>query len=130
MTIDLWYLAFTAMLTATLWIPYIVSQVMANGPLKPANYIDPTPRPTALWGQRAHRAYLNAIEVFAPFAALVLIAHITGTANGMTALWSMVFFWSRVVHAAVYYAAIPYIRTLSFTVGFIAVAGIFLQVIR
>ena len=65
MTIDLKYLAYTAMLTAALWIPYIVCQVMTNGFLEPANYVDPAPRPVPLWGKRADRAYLNAVEVFA-----------------------------------------------------------------
>src|ERR1700722_6801987 len=74
MTTDLWYLALTAMLTAALWIPYIVCQVRTNGPLSGGNYVDPAPRPVPLWGQRAHRAYLNAIECFAPFAALVIVA--------------------------------------------------------
>ena len=50
MTTDLWYLAFTAMLTAALWIPYIVCQVMTNGPLSGENYIDPAPRPGAPCG--------------------------------------------------------------------------------
>ena len=31
MSPELKYLAFTAMLTAALWIPYVVSQVMTNG---------------------------------------------------------------------------------------------------
>ena len=85
MTTDLKYLAFTALLTAALWIPYVISQVMTNGPLTPANYKDPAPRPVPLWGKRADRAYLNAVEVFAPFAVLVIIAHIAGKANAMTA---------------------------------------------
>jgi uncharacterized MAPEG superfamily protein len=78
MTSDLKYLAYTAMLTATLWIPYVVSQVKTNGPLTPGNYKDPTPRPVPLWGKRADRAYLNAVEAFAPFAALVVAAQLTG----------------------------------------------------
>ena len=45
MTTDLWYLACTAMLTAALWIPYIVCQVMTNGALARGNYKDPAPRP-------------------------------------------------------------------------------------
>ena len=48
MTIDLRYLVYTAMLTAALWIPYIVCQVRTNGPLQPANYIDPAARPETL----------------------------------------------------------------------------------
>jgi uncharacterized MAPEG superfamily protein len=130
MTTELKYLAFTAMLTAALWIPYVVSQVMTNGFLEPVNYRDPTPRPVPLWGKRADRTYLNAVEVFAPFAALVVIAHVTGKANAMTAFWAMSFFWLRVVHAAVYWLAIPYIRTVVFTLGFICVAGLFWEVIK
>jgi uncharacterized MAPEG superfamily protein len=130
MTADLRYLAFTAILTAALWIPYIVAQVMTNGPLAPSNYVDPAPRPLPLWGKRADRAYLNAVETFAPFAALVLIAHVAGKADAMTAFWAACYFWLRLIHAAVYLLAIPYIRTLVFTLGFVAVAGIFLEVIR
>ena len=47
MTTDLKYLAWTAMLTAVLWIPYVVCQVMTNGFLAPPNYVDPAPRPVA-----------------------------------------------------------------------------------
>ena len=67
MTTDLKYLAFTAILTAALWIPYIVCQVMTNGFLTPPNYVDPTARPVPAWGKRADRTYLNAVETFAPF---------------------------------------------------------------
>jgi uncharacterized MAPEG superfamily protein len=130
MTTDLKYLAFTAILTATLWIPYIVCQVMTNGFLQPQNYVDPAQRSVPLWGTRAHRAYLNAVETFAPFAALVIVAHIAGKANAMTAFWAASFFWLRLVHAIVYWLAIPYIRTVAFTLSFICVAGIFWEVIR
>src|SRR5881392_1578898 len=99
MTTDLKYLACTAMLTAALWIPYVVAQVMTNGFLTPPNYVDPAPRPVPPWGQRAHRAYLNAVECFAPFAALVIIAHSVGKANGMTLFWITSFFWLRLAHA-------------------------------
>ena len=130
MTPDLTYLAYTAILTAALWIPYVVSQVATNGFLTPKNYVDPTPRPVPPWGKRADRTYLNAVESFAPFAALVLVAHFAGKANAMTAFWAALFFWMRVTHAVVYLCAVPYIRTLVFTVGFLAVAGIFWEVIK
>jgi uncharacterized MAPEG superfamily protein len=129
MTTDLKYLAYTAMLTAALWIPYVVCQVMTNGPLQPQNYVDPALRPMPPWGHRAHRAYLNSVEVLAPFAALVIVAQIAGKADAMTAMWSMIFFGARVVHAIVFWAAIPYIRTLAFVVGFVAVAGIFCEIV-
>jgi uncharacterized MAPEG superfamily protein len=129
MTADLRYLAYTAILTAALWIPYIVSQVATNGFLRPANYRDPTPRPVPLWGKRADRAQINAVEAFAPFAALVIVAHLSGKADGTTAFWAMCFFWLRLAHAVVYLLAIPYLRTLIFTLGFVSVAGIFWQLV-
>jgi len=130
MTTDLDYLAYTAILTASLWIPYIVAQVATNGLLAPSNYMDPTPRPVPLWGKRADRAYLNAVESFAPFAALVIIAHVSGKADAMTAFWAMCFFWLRLAHAVVYLLAIPYVRTLLFTLGFLAVVGIFWELVQ
>jgi uncharacterized MAPEG superfamily protein len=128
---DLKYLAYMSMLTAALWIPYIVCQVMNNGPLQPKNYLDPSlPRPVPAWGQRAHRAYLNAIEVFAPFAALVIAAQLSGKANAMTAFWSASFFYLRLAHAIVYGAGLPYFRTVLFTLAFITEVGIFWEVVK
>jgi uncharacterized MAPEG superfamily protein len=129
MSTELRYLAFTALLTAALWIPYIVCQVLTNGFLAGENYEDPKPRPVPLWGDRANRAHLNAVESFAPFAALVLIAQVAGKTNAMTAFWAMSFFWIRVAHAIVYCLGIPYIRTIVFTLGFVAICGLFWQVI-
>jgi uncharacterized MAPEG superfamily protein len=119
MSTDLRYLAFTAILTASLWIPYVVAQVMTNGPLQPRNYVDPTPRPLPLWGKRADRAYVNAVETFAPFAALVIVAHLTAS-----------YFWLRLAHAGVYLLGIPLVRTLLFTFGYVAIVGIFWELIK
>jgi uncharacterized MAPEG superfamily protein len=130
MTNDLRYLALTAILTAVLWIPYIVCQVMTNGFLAPENYVDPAPRPVPLWGLRAHRAFLNAVESFAPFAALVIVAQLAGKADGMTAFWAMAYFWLRLAHAIVYWLAIPFIRTILFVLSFLCVVGLFVEVIK
>jgi uncharacterized MAPEG superfamily protein len=92
--------------------------------------VDPTPRPLPLWGKRADRAYLNAVESFAPFAALVIIARVSGKADAMTAFWAMCVFWLRLAHAVVYLLAIPYVRTLLFTLGFLAVVGIFWELVQ
>ena len=125
MTPDLRYLAYTAMLTGALWIPYVIAQTVTNGFLTPPNYVDPTPRPLPLWGKRADRTYLNAVEAFAPFAALVVIAHISGKANAMVAFWAICFFWLRLTHAVVYLLGVPYVRTLIFTLGFVCDVGVF-----
>src|SRR5580692_248016 len=126
MSTDLKYLALTAMLTASLWIPYVVCQVMTNGFLTPPNYVDPTPRPVPLWGKRANRAHINAVETFAPFAALVIVAHLIGKGNAVV-FWAECFFWLRVAHAVVYWIGIPVVRTIIFTLGFVAEVAIFLE---
>jgi len=129
MPTDLTYLALTAILSATLWIPYIACQVMTNGFLEPPNYNDPEPRPVPLWGKRANRAHINAVETFAPFAALVIVAHLAGKGNAVV-FWAECFFWLRVAHAVIYWIGIPYLRTIIFTLGFVTEVGIFWELIK
>ena len=129
MTPDLTYLAWTALLTGSLWLVYVTCQVMTNGFLARQDYIDPTPRPVPFWGMRANRAHVNAVEAFAPFAAMVLILQATGQANGTTAFLCASFFWLRVIHAVVFLLAIPYIRTGVFTLAWIAEVGLFWQIV-
>ncbi|MGY8665023.1 MAPEG family protein [Bradyrhizobium sp. UFLA05-109] len=82
------------------------------------------------WGQRANRAHLNAIEVFAPFATLVIVAQLAGQANATTAFCAASFFYLRLAHAVVYLAGVPYVRTILFTLAFVAEVVIFWEVIR
>jgi uncharacterized MAPEG superfamily protein len=130
MSPELKYLAFTALLTGSLWIPYIVAQVVTNGPLQPMNYVDPAQRSVPLWGQRANRAHINAVETFAPFAALVILIQLTGKTNPMTAFWAMSYFWLRLAHAIVFLVAIPYLRTLIFVLGYVCVVGLFVELVK
>ena len=60
----------------------------------------------------------------------MIVAHLAGKANAMTAFWATCFFWLRLTHAVVYLLAIPFVRTLVFTMGFVSVAGIFWEVIK
>jgi uncharacterized MAPEG superfamily protein len=72
------------------------------------------------WAERGYRAHMNLVENLAPFAILVLVAHVSGKANATTALGATLFFWGRVAHAVVYVAGIVYLRTAVF---FVAAAG-------
>ncbi len=108
----------------------MIAQVRTNGPLQPKNYIDPTPRPLPDWGKRADRAYLNAVETFAPFAALVLLVQVAGKADAMTAFWTIAYFWLRVAHAIVFLAGWPFIRTVIFVLGWICVVGLFVELVK
>ena len=129
MTTDLRYLALTAILTAALWIPALSLRCLRTD--RWPQRITSTRRRVRFrfWGRRADRTYLNAVECFAPFAALVIVAHISGKADAMTAFWSACFFWLRLAHALVYLLGIPYVRTIIFTLSFVAVVGLFWEVI-
>jgi uncharacterized MAPEG superfamily protein len=48
----------------------------------------------------------------------------------MTAFWAAAFFWLRVAHAIVYLAAIPYIRTIVFVLGYVSVIGLFVELMK
>jgi len=129
MTTDLMMLTLTAAMCAVLWVPYIVQTLITRGPARAMGYPKPDDKPLPDWAQRAYRAHMNLVENIGPFAALVLVAHLTQTANESTAMWATVFFWARVVQAAVHIGGIPYVRTLAFFVSWISMVMIFLAII-
>jgi len=129
MSPDLLYLTLTAGLCVVLWIPYILGLISAQGMLTAEDYRHlPTPD-LPDWVVRANRAHINLVENLPAFAALVLVAHVSGEANGTTAVASAVFFWAGLVHAIVFFAGIPYVRTLAFAVGFFALLTILWQIL-
>jgi uncharacterized MAPEG superfamily protein len=75
------------------------------------------------WASRAQRAHLNMLESLVVFAIFVLVAHALGRFNATTALGANLFFWGRLVYAAVYVIGIPWLRTLIWGVS---IAGLVL----
>ncbi len=129
MTTELTMLAWTTALCAVLWIPYMLQIIATRGPVRALGYPKPDDKALPDWAERAHRAHLNLVENIGPFAALVLVAHVAGASNETTAMATTIFFWARVVQAAVHYLGIPYIRTLAFFVSFFAEVAIFLAIL-
>jgi uncharacterized MAPEG superfamily protein len=81
------------------------------------------------WAGRAQRAHHNMLENLVLFAALVLIAVTANKTNATTLLGAQLFFWARLVHAFVYLAGIPWLRTLVWLVSVVGLLLIFLQVV-
>ena len=129
MTTDLFYLALTAGLGIIMWIPPVAAQILAHGPPGAGDYGNVPEKALPDWGRRANRAHLNLVENLAVFAALVLIAHVAGKANAVTATWCAVFFWARIAHAVVMYGGIPYVRTLIYVLGVVAEIVIFVEIV-
>lgn len=128
MTTELTYLALSAVLTAVLWLPYIVNMIARNG-LKQAVGYPATPLSMAPWAERLRNAHYNNVENLVVFGALVLVADAVDIANAATQSAAITYFWARVVHAAAYTGAIPWVRTLAFFVGWAATLCIAWQVL-
>ncbi|MEP5729131.1 MAG: MAPEG family protein [Sulfitobacter sp.] len=98
---ELGILTCLALFAATLWVPYIVGvvrQPVTNAApdtfMRPADLND-----LPAWVHRAHRAHLNLLEQFVPFAVLVFIVDRVDGFSTLTFWTAIAFFWIRVAHA-------------------------------
>ncbi len=117
MTPELKYLVYVTVLTALLWMPYVLNRMAVRGIADTVGYPE-NPKPMAKWAQRLQAAHSNAVENLVVFAALVPIANAAGIRTEATVWAAIIYFWARVAHFVAYTFAIPWVRTLAFTVGF------------
>ena len=128
MTTDLTMLAWVAAATLLMWLPYILKLASSTTLARIISYeADNDTLPA--WAARAKKAHYNAVENLAPFAALVLVAHVSGAANNATAISAIVYFWARIAHYFCYMFAIPAMRTITFTIGWLACVCIFWNIV-
>jgi uncharacterized MAPEG superfamily protein len=130
MTTDLWYLIATGLVSALIPLIYTAGRVMIPGGARWDVGNRDKPLQVPAWASRAERAHANFTENFALFAVLVLVAHVAGKANAMTALGAAIYFWARLAHALVYTAGLVYVRTAVFFVGVAAEVLILIQLFR
>ena|SRR5688572_13899714 len=128
MKTELQYLVYVTAFTGLLWVPYILDRIAKWGLVGAVGYPQ-NPPPQSPWAVRLMKAHLNAVENLVVFAALVLAAHALGVSNNAIAAAAVVYFWARVVHAAAYTFAVPWVRTLAFAVAFFAQATVAWQIL-
>jgi uncharacterized MAPEG superfamily protein len=112
MTSELNYLVLVTLLTALCWVPYILN-----------------PKPHSPWAERLKAAHANGVENLVVFAPLVLAAHVAGVSNDTTVLACATFFWARVAYLFAYTFAVPWVRTLTFAVGFVCILALGIQLL-
>ena len=130
MTTDLWMLAWSAVLCLVIPYPGITILISSPGGWAWGVGNRDTTFAVPAWIERTRRAHANMVENLIPFACLVLVAHVGGKANAMTAFASELFLAARVLYTLVYMAGIPLVRTLLFGVGVTAEFLIFFQILR
>jgi uncharacterized MAPEG superfamily protein len=75
---------------------------------------------------RLARVSQNFGETFPMFAAAVLVAHLAGRHDGVTAIGAHLYFWGRVAYALLYAFGVPVVRSLVWnfaTIGIFVVMG-------
>jgi len=121
MTHDLWILLGLAVWTELLTLPPLVARATVPGGLRWIFHNrDTVLKGVAPWGDRGVRAHANMADNLAIYAAVIVIALVTGAANATTAVAGTIMLTARVLHAAVYIAGIPYLRTAIFAVAQLA----------
>ncbi|MEQ9499050.1 MAG: MAPEG family protein [Deltaproteobacteria bacterium] len=111
-----YWLTLTIIMTAVLWLPYILHSILHRGLMETMGYDDNLP-PLSDWAVRAKRAHYNGIENLVLFAPVVILAP---SKDGDVATAAMAYFIARALHYVVYVAKIPVLRTLTFFGGWAA----------
>jgi uncharacterized MAPEG superfamily protein len=98
-TPELTYVALSAALTGSLWIPIVLNRFYEIGVWSTLKNPQRNAQPHADWAYRLASAHRNGVENLVVFAPLALAVHALGVGAPMTALACALYFWSRVAHA-------------------------------
>lgn len=120
MTRELFWLTLTTILTGLIWLPYTLDRVRVRGLMGAMANPSRNDKPQSPWAQRLFYAHDNAVENLVVFGALVLILNALDYSTKWTVMACAVYFWARLAHVVIYGMGIPVLRTLAFTVGFLA----------
>ena len=125
-------LAYWCILIASL-LPLFCSFIAkAQGSFQPSDNRNPRDFLARTQGlsARANAAQQNGFEVFAPFAAAVLVAHATGNAAQSTInLLAVSFIAFRVAYIFSYLKDKPSLRSAMWTGGFVCTIGLFVAAV-
>jgi uncharacterized MAPEG superfamily protein len=125
MTTDLFCLLALALWSVVLnHIPAIARVSAAESPLAWGLGNRDTMPKVMPWVGRADRAQDNHHDNLAMIAAIILIAHVTGQNDEVTAIASIALLSCRVIHGLAYIAGVPALRSLAYVGSITAMAVI------
>jgi uncharacterized MAPEG superfamily protein len=127
---ELFWLTLTTVLTGLLWVPYILDRVAVRGLMGAMDNPSPRDKPQSGWAVRLMNTHINQVENLVVFGILVLVLDALAISTSLTVLACAVFFWSRLAYVVIYTLGVPVLRTLAFTVGFLAEAALVLAIFR
>jgi uncharacterized MAPEG superfamily protein len=130
MTREIFWLTMSVILTGVLWLPYMADRIRVRGLMGAMDNPKPKAKAQSDWAQRLYFAHTNAVDNLVLFAPLVLILDSRNISTTTTAIACAVYFWARLVHAVVYAAGITVLRSLAFTVAWLACVVLVLAIFR
>ncbi|MDB4940917.1 MAG: hypothetical protein JWP97_451 [Labilithrix sp.] len=120
MTTDLWCLVANALWGLVLVFTEVGGKTRAGGVEWNAGNRDTEPR-SPEWVARAGRALVNHKENFPLFLTAVLVVHVAGRADHVSAMAAVAYVILRALHAVVYIAGIPKLRSAMFAASLAAI---------
>lgn len=129
MTVDLGCLLALALWSLVLNHTPAIGKMKAMGGAWGLSNREETPTNIAPWIGRADRAQRNHHDNFPMLAIVILIAHITGRHDSITAIASAVILVSRVGHSLSYIAGITQLRPLCYLVSIFGMFAIVKQIV-
>jgi uncharacterized MAPEG superfamily protein len=113
---------------AAILAPYLLSTA-ARSQVRRGDYVeDPRAYSERLtgWHRRAHLAHLNAFEAIPAIIAGVMVAQATRAPQRYIDALALAFIVLRALHAALYIADKPMLRSHAWRLGIICVIGLFI----
>ncbi|MDP3852581.1 MAPEG family protein [Phenylobacterium sp.] len=121
MTIDLMMAAWTLVLAFVQVLLFDIARTSQYGLKWNTSPRDGEMPPLSARAERLRRAQDNLYETLPLFLGAVLLAHVAGRANEITALGAQVYFWGRVAYVPLYAFGVPHVRSL---VWLVSIAGL------
>lgn len=129
MSQDYFWFGLILLVTALMWMPYILSAFVSWGIVKTLTYDETVPALPA-WAQRAKKAHANAIENLAILAPAVIGLWVIAPAESQSILLSLqIYFFARLAHYVLYIANVPLGRTITFLTGWAVTVCIIWKII-
>lgn len=127
MTTELTMLAWSAGLLFVLVLIQAVAGIRSLGLVPLAGHRDDLPAAGGFHA-RMLRVVDNHREGLTIFAPIVLIAALIHVSNPWTVLGAQIFYYSRLIHAALYILGVPLVRPLAWAAGLVGTVMVFAAV--
>jgi len=117
---EIFWLVLTIIVTSLFWVPYILNRIVENKLIPALRNPNRDSRPNTPWANRLMYAHENAVENMVLFAPLVILVQYLGLSTNQTITAAMVYFFARVGHVIFYTLGVPYLRTIAYFIGWLA----------